>query len=283
MTWAALALLAACAPAAIPSTSPDDIGTIVAATQRAAPTFTALPPSTRTPRPTPTPLATPILGTPATSVRLNMPNGATSAVIEAQIYPGDTQSFAVRGYQGQPMLVQLESSSGAALSMMSQGGTFFIRPGVADNWRGVLPQAGVYYLGVYGGSEPSAFRLSVVLVTRVIFKEGETKSTLVGRTPNGTTSALSVFGLKGAKIILTLSGAGTEAAMSIEGFADRKTYLDASADKRSFTLVAPLTQDYIVKIVPDPGATTNYVFDVVIQYARAWRRLHRLQASWVTL
>ena len=261
----ALAFLAACAPAAIPSTSPDDIGTIVAATQRAAPTFTPLAPSTRTPRPTPTPLATPILGTPENTVRVGMPNGATSALIDGQINPGETQSFAVRGYQGQPMLLQLEPSTGTSLSMMSQGGTFFIRPGVTDNWRGVLPQAGVYYLGVYGGAAPTAFRLTVTLVNRVVFKEGETKSTVVGRTPNGTTSALSVFGLKGAKIVLTLSGTGTEAAISIEGFADRKTYLDASADKRSFTLVAPLTQDYIIQIVPDAGATTNYVFDVDVQ------------------
>ena len=53
--------------------------------------------------------------------------------------------------------------------------------------------------------------------------------------------------------------------MSIEGFADRKSYLDASDDKRSFTMVAPVTQDYIVKIVPDAGATTNYVFDVRVE------------------
>ena len=182
-----LALLVACSPTAIPSTSPDAIATIVAATQQAAPTFTPLPPSTRTPRPTPTPLPTPILGTPESPVRLSMPNGATSALIEGHISPGETQSFAVRGIQGQPMLVQLESSTGdAVLSMMSQGGTFFIRPGVADYWRGVLPQAGVYYLGVYGGAQPTDFRLSVMLVSRVVFKEGETKATVIGRTPDGT-------------------------------------------------------------------------------------------------
>ena len=260
---AALALLTACAPAGIPSTSPDAIATIVAATQQAAPTLTPLPPSTRTPKPTATPLPTAILGTPESPVRLNMPNGATSALIVGQISPGQTQSFALRGIQGQPMLVQLESSTGdAALSMMSQGGTFFIRPGVADYWRGVLPQAGVYYLGVYGGAHPTDFSLNVKLVSRVVFKEGETTATVTGRTPDGSISALSVFGLKGSKLILTLSGTGIEAAMSIEGFADRKSYLDAADDKRSFTLVAPVTQDYIVMIVPDAGATTNYVFDV---------------------
>ena len=260
---AALVLQAACAPTAVASTSPDAIATIVAATQLAAPTYTALPPSTRTPSPTPTPLPTPILGTPESPVLLRMLNGATSALIEGQISPGETQSFAVRGIQGQPMLVQLESSAGdAALSMMSQGGTFFIRPRVADFWRGVLPQAGMYYLGVYGGAQPTDFRLSVTLVSRVVFKEGEDTATVTGRTPDGTLSALSVFGLKGSKITLTLSGTGTEAAMGIEGFADRKPYLDASDDKRSFTFVVPVTQDYIVKIVPEAGATTNYVFDV---------------------
>jgi len=161
---------------------------------------------------------------------------------------------------------QLESVAGdAALSMMSQGGTFFVRPRVAEYWNGTLPQAGMYYLGVYGGAVPTDFRLSVTLVSRVIFKEGDNTATVVGRTPNGTISALSVFGPKGAKLILTLSGTGTEAAMSIEGFADRKSYLEASADQRRFVLVAPVTQDYIIKIVPDADATTNYVFDVTVE------------------
>ena len=66
-------------------------------------------------------------------------------------------------------------------------------------------------------------------------------------------------------MIITLSGTGTEAALSIEGFADRKLYLDASEDRRSFTMVVPTTQDYVIRIVPDAGATTNYVFDVNIQ------------------
>jgi hypothetical protein len=195
-----------------------------------------------------------------------MPNGATSALVEGQVYPGETRSFAVRGIQGQPMLVQLESATGdAALSMMSQGGTFFVRPKVADYWNGTLPQAGMYYLGVYGGTVPTDFRLTVTLVTRVVFKEDDPTATVIGRTPNGTVSALSVFGLKGAKLILTLSGTGTEAAMSVEGFADRKSYLDAAADQRRFVLVAPVTQDYIVRIVPDAGATTNYIFDVTVE------------------
>jgi hypothetical protein len=195
-----------------------------------------------------------------------MPNGATSAIVQGHIRPGETQSFAVRGVQGQPMILELESSTrDAGLSMMSQGGTFFIRPGVGDRWRGVLPQAGVYYLGVYGGPQPTDFRLTVTLISRVIFKEGEDSATAAGRTPDGTVSALSIFGLKGAKLTLTLSGTGSEAAMSVEGFQDRKFYLDISVDKRSFTLVAPATQDYIVRIVPDAGATTNYVFDVSVK------------------
>lgn len=199
-------------------------------------------------------------------MRLGMPNGATSAVIDGQINPGETHSFSVRGNQGQPMLVQLESGADeAGLSMMSQGGTFFLRPGVADFWRGSLPQAGVYYLGVYGGARRSDYRLHVTLAPRVVFKEGEDSATIIGRTPDGTVSALSIFALKGAKLVLTLSGTGTEAAMSVEGFADRKSYLESSDDQRSFTLAVPVTQDYIVRIVPDAGATTNYVFDVSVK------------------
>jgi len=261
-------LEAGCARTAIPSTSPDVIATIVAATQRAAPTLTLTPllPSSPTARPTATPQPTPILGTPAAPTRLTLLNGAASAIVNGTIGPRESQSFVVRGVQGEPMLVQLDSSSGeAAMSMMSHGGTFFVRPGTSDFWRGTLPEAGDYYLGVYGGTTSTDYQLSVTLVSRVRFKEGENKATVVGRAPDGTEAALSVFAIKGQKLILTLSGVGSRAAMGVEGFVDRKSYLGASDSQTSFQLVAPVTQDYIILIVPNAGQSVGFVFDVSIE------------------
>jgi hypothetical protein len=195
-----------------------------------------------------------------------MLHGATSASINAHIGAGESQAYVVRGLQGQPMLVRLVSAGGdASLFMMSQGGTYFLRPGIDTSWQGSLPQTGSYYLGIYGGAQPSDYTLAVQLATRIRFKEGDPITTVSGRIPAGTIATYSVYGIKGKKIYITLSGAGTRAALSVTGFIDGKSYLAASARKSSFRGTIPATEDYLLEIIPRTGETVGYILDVEIE------------------
>ncbi|MFH1183911.1 MAG: hypothetical protein V1755_02585 [Chloroflexota bacterium] len=261
-----LTLMPACTSVDVPSTSAADIATIVAATQRAAPAVISSPTAPRTATAAPTLPPTPIRGTPESRTRVVLLHGASSAVINAHVVPGESQNYVVRGNQAQPFLVRLDSAAGdAALSMMSQGGTFFLRPGAATYWRGVLPQTGDYHLGVYGGAAPTDYTLSVQQAKRIRFKEGASAATVSGKAPNGSVATYSLFGAKAERLFVTLSGAGRQAALSVSGFVDGHPYLSASDHKTTLTLDLPVTQDYIIEIVPAPGRTVRYILDVKIE------------------
>jgi hypothetical protein len=255
--------MSACGAREVPTVSPDDIATIVVATQRAAPTVTPSPIVSPTPTVTPTLTSTPVPGTPAAPVRISLAKGASSAVIDRSIGAGETQFYVVRGAQAQPMLLDLNSAAGdATVFMMSQGGMYFLRPGVGTAWRGSLPQAGDYYLGVYGGSAPTDYTLRLRLVTRIKFKEGKTQVTVSGKTPDGAVATYSLFSIKGQKVSVTLSGPGKKAALGVTGFIDDKPYLPSSEKKNELKFIAPVTQDYLIEVVPIPGATIGFILDV---------------------
>ena len=164
------------------------------------------------------------------------------------------------------MLVRLDSPAGdATLFVMSQGGMYFLRPGIAASWRGSLPRSGEYFLGIYGGAVPTDYVLSAQLATRIRFKEGEHATTIAGNTPDGAIASFSVFGVKGDKMAITLSGAGGRAALGVFGFVDDQTYLAASDNQRSLKLTLPVTQDYIIEIVPLPGEAIDFILDVQVE------------------
>jgi len=149
--------------------------------------------------------------------------------------------------------------------MMSQGGTYFIRPGTATSWRGSLPQTGNYYVGIYGGTRPTDYTLSLQLVQRIRFKEGESDATLSGSAPMGSVATYSLFGIKSDKMTIALSGAGRRAALRVSGFVDGKSYLDVADGETYVELELTATQDYIIEIVPNTAETVHYILDVKIE------------------
>jgi hypothetical protein len=198
-------------------------------------------------------------------MQVDLPEGAKSAILNAQIGPGETAAYVFQGAQAEPLLLSLTSSAGdATLFMMSQGGTYFLRPGKATSWRGTLPQAGRYFVGVYGGSMPTDYALSLQLIQRIKFKEGATSAAVSGRTPRGTIMPYSVFAIKGQTLVLTLSAADDKAAMAVSGFVDGQTYLAASEQEYEIKLPVPITQDYIVEVVPLTGESVRHVLEVQV-------------------
>lgn len=263
---ACLGAMYACSTVKTPGTSSADIATIVVATQRAAPTWTASPVILPTQTIAPTATFTAVPGTPVAPTRIGLLYGATSAVVAAHLGQGESQMYVVRGRQAQPMLVSLDSTeANTSLSIMSQGGTFFLRPGVSSSWRGTLPQSGDYYLGVHSSATPTDYQLSVQLVTPIRFKEGESAATVSGTIPQGTTATYCVFALKTSNLVVTLSGAGADAVIGIVGFVDAVTYLSSSDQRTSYNLKVPVTQDYILEIVPRLNQRIPYVLDVRVE------------------
>jgi hypothetical protein len=130
------------------------------------------------------------------------------------------------------------------------------------SWRGSVPRSEDYFVGAYGSTQDQEFTLTVQLAARIRFKEGSTSTTVGGKTVSGSRAVYSVLGIKGQTMIVSLSGAGREAALSIYGYVDGQAYLLSTAGRTSFKFKAPSTQDYIIEIVPKGGKTVPYVLDV---------------------
>jgi hypothetical protein len=208
---------------------------------------------------------TPVPGTPIAPTRVDLSEGAKSAILSSHIGAGETDAYVFFGAQAEPLLLSLTSDTGdATLFMMSQGGTYFLRPGKSTAWRGTLPQAGSYYVGIYGGAAPTDYTISLQLVHRIKFKEGATTTAVSGRTPRGTIMTYSVFAIKGQTLVLTLSAADGKTAMAVSGFVDGQTYLAASEQEYQIKLPVPSTQDYIVEVVSLTGESVRHILDVEV-------------------
>lgn len=277
---AAITLLIAtigCAGSAIPSTSPDAISTIVAATLRAitpaasptppAPTVLAptVQPASSSVPPTQAVVAPPLLLSDAT--RIVFLNGATTGVVSAPISAGQVQNYVLQAFQAQPMLVAVDSvDQDVTLSIKTQGGTSMLNAAARQTtWQGTLPQTEDYYLTVHAGATTENFTLTVTIPSRIKFAEGAISAKTSGKTVGGYNVTYTVFAIKDQKMTVDLTNFSGDAALTIYGFTDGQPYLRSVAERTSFTFKLPSTQDYIIEVVPRAGSVVNYLMSIQIQ------------------
>ena len=279
--WIAAALVivvgAACAGSSVPSTSPEAIGTIVAAKMRAITPQTrqtasplTLSTSTNVLASSPVPPTLQPAGPTAAAsaaTRINFLNDATTGVVTAPIQAGQTLNFVLQAQQAQPMLVSIDSlNQDVTLSLKTQGGTSMLNASAHQpSWRGTLPQTEDYYLGVYGGASAENFTLTVTLPSRIRFTVGADSTKVIGKTVAGYSANYTIFAIKGQKMTVTLANLSGDAALTIYGFTDGQPYVRAATEQTSFTLKLPRTQDYIIQVVPKGRSTVSYLLNVQIQ------------------
>ena len=268
---------AACAGSAVPSTSPDAVSTIVAATMRAitpAATETAVPPTPSLP--TVGPSISPVPPTRQSAgpnvvvpgaTRIDFLTGATTGIVSAPIQAGGTQNYVLQALQGQPMLVNVDSlNQDVTLSIKTQGGTSMLNASAHQStWQGTLPQTEDYYLTVHGGGSSENFTLSVTIPSRIKFAEGAISAKASGKSVAGYNVAYTVFAAKGQKMTVILENLSGDAALTIYGFTDGQPYVNTMSAQTSFTFKLPATQDYIIEVVPKAGSVVNFLMDVQIQ------------------
>jgi len=265
---ASVVMVGGCARSPMGSSAPGQLETIVAGTFSAAATAASPTPPPPTPTGTPTPLPPTATPTPGPPVRINFLADATTTEVIGRIQAGQVRSFVFRAEQGQPLLIQLGSLDPApAFSIRTQGGTS-IYDGKSGQpiWRGTLPQTEDYYLQLHGGDAARDFALRVQLAEKISFREGVSYAAVRGQTVGGSVMVYSVLGLKGKEMEVGLSDASDAAALSIYGYVDGKSYLEASEGKKSITLEdLPVTQDYIVEVVPSDEQVVSYLLSVQLQ------------------
>ncbi len=275
--WAAgfaiLTVTIACLGSTVPTTAPNAVDTIVAATMRAiTPANTATPLPSATPLSTPTfviPTLPPVGSTlvPPAATRINFLSKATTGVVSGPIQPGQIQYFVVNASQGQPMIVMVNSlNNDVTLSVRTQGGTWMLNAASHQTtWQSMLPKTEDYYLGIYGGATTENFTLTVQIPSRIKFAQGSITATVSGQTVAGYNVAYTVLAIKSQLMTVNLNGVANNAALTIYGYSNGQPYLLSVTEQTSFNLKLPATQDYIIEVVPRAGQVVNYTLVVIIK------------------
>ena len=278
---AALAMIAfvslACGGTSTPIAplSQSDVATVVAATIQAltAQAPTPLPPTTIPPTAAllstavPTfPLVQPTQILPE-ATRINFLTGATTGSVTGTIQPGETKTYVLEASQGQPMIVMTNSlNNDVTMSIKTQGGTAIL--GAASklsNWQGTLPATGDYYISIYGGTVAENFTLIVEIPARIKFAPGADSAIVSGKTVGGNNVTYTLFASAGQTMKVDLNGTGGNAALTIYGFGDGEPYVRSVAGVTTFNFRLPLTQDYIIEVVPMAGQVVNYTLVINIK------------------
>ena len=268
---AVLALTVACIASSTPASSPDAVGTIVAATMQAITpmaTATSAPvlAPTVTSAPATVPPLVPTLVQPA-ATRINFLAGTTMGLVSAPIQAGQIQYYVVKASQGQPLIVMVNSlNNDVYLSVKTQGGTTMLNQAShLSSWEAMLPQTEDYYIGVYSGSTSENFTLTLEIPSRIVFKEGSISASVTGKTVAGYIVDYIALAYKGQKMTVHLNVPANSAALTIYGYTDGQPYVRSVTGQTSFSMKLSTTQDYIIQVVPMAGQVVNYELDLNIQ------------------
>jgi hypothetical protein len=105
----------------------------------------------------------------------------------------------------------------------------------------------------------------VKIASRILFKNGAKAAAVVGTTVPGSSTIYSLFAAKGTTMAVTLSRASAAADLGIWGFVDEQLYLVPETGKTIFKITVPVTQDYIIEIIPRGDKATRYILEVSVQ------------------
>ncbi len=278
---AALAMIAfislACGGTATPLAplSQSGVATVVAATIQALTAQAPIPISPTAIPPTAAPLSTSVPTFPPipptqilpSATRINFLTGATFGSVTGTIQAGETRIYVLEASQGQPMIVMANSlNNDVTISIKTKGGTAILSArSKLSNWQGTLPTTEDYYISIYGGATAENFTLSMEIPARVKFAAGADSATVSGKTAGGHNVVYTVFASRGQNMKVDLNGVGSNAALAIYGFSDGQPYIRSVAGATSFNFKLPLTQDYIIEVVPMAGVVVNYTLVIKIK------------------
>lgn len=235
-------------------------------TKAAQPSLSGPPIKTATDTPAPGSAAT-ATDTPQPATRITFLDGATVGVVSAPIGGGQVQRYVLDVFQAQPMLVDLRSASNdVTLSIQYEDGSTLLAASAHQrSWRGNLPKTGDYYLTIHGGSSPENFTLVVTVPLPVHFAQGTDSLTIQGKTVAGYNVGYDVYASKGQTMNVNLEQISSKGSLAVFGFQDGEQYLRSDAGQKTFDLVLPATQDYIVTVVPFDGMVVDYIVTITIQ------------------
>lgn len=221
---------------------------------------TNVPPPTMQPGPGPGP-AQPIQFAP----------GATEVAVQGQIPANGIATYSINAQAGQSMELTLSSNSPSArLAVLSPMGVPLApQRGNPEGtyWQGELTASGNYIIQVLAGNAvPVAnFGLNVTIPVRITFAPGAVSAQVQGVTAESRVVTYLLKANGGQTMTVVLNAPPNSAGITIYGMQDGQPLIRSQSGATSWTGQLPMTQDYVIQVVPFGNGTVNYTLNVTVQ------------------
>jgi len=202
-------------------------------------------------------------------VRISFAAGATSGGVSSSLSPYQVQSYVVSAGAGVPLQVSVLNANTTIAVFGASDGVVLVSAasatkGYPGTWIFSLPSTQDYVIQVINGAAAQNYQLIVSIPARISFASGATSATVSGKTVNGNVVEYVAYAGAGQTMELKLTPSGGPAVLLLYGLQAGQWYLTSSQGKTSFTLSLPVTQDYIIGVVPTSGTVVNYTLKVSI-------------------
>jgi hypothetical protein len=197
--------------------------------------------------------------------------GATEAAVQGQVPANGIASYSVNAQAGQSMELTLSSNSPSArLAVLSPTGVPLApQRGNPEGtyWQSTLTASGDYIIQVLAGSAaPVAnFGLNVTIPVRITFAPGGTSAEVQGTTSESRVVTYLLKAMGGQTMTVNLTAPPNSAGITIYGMQDGQPLVRSQSGATSWTGQLPMTQDYVIQVVPFGNGTVNYTLNVTVQ------------------
>ena len=150
------------------------------------------------------------------------------------------------------------------MTIKTAGGTSLLSNG--QNLNTLLPITEDYYFTIQGGASAENFTLTIETPARISFDVGKNNAVRSGITAGGYVVSYVIFAQQGQNMEVDLNGVGKDAALTVYGFSDGQPYIRSVTGATTFSMKLPISQDYIIDIVPQiAGKEVNYTLVVTVK------------------
>ncbi len=225
-------------------------------------------PPTITPSPNPPTVTIPPATATPSEVRILFAAGATAGIQSATLNPGQSLDYILTASQTQPLIVIADSPNhDVTLGIRGLNSSNILLDPIKKwtTWEGILPATQDYLITVHAGATTESFTLTVIIPSRITFAQGAATVTVNGSTPGGLIVSYVLYALAGQKMSAALNAPSGTAVLSIYGFEDGQPLLGAASNAMIWNGTLPVTEDYIVQVVPQGGQVIGYSLTVTVQ------------------
>ena len=150
------------------------------------------------------------------------------------------------------------------MSIMTAGGTSLLYSG--PSLKTLLPVTDDYYFTIFGGASSENFTLTVDTPAVINFVTGKNKATVSGTIiSGGSIVSYVIYAQQNQHMEVDLNGVGQDAALTVWGFSDGQQYVRSVTGETTFSKKLPMTEDYIIDIVPSGSMVVNYTLIVTVK------------------